>query len=256
MRKLVLAVAIVVFLAWAQTPEQPRGVVDGKPVNQAELEALINLVPEQQRAAIASSQEELLRYYGFVTRMAAMAEKTKLAEQSPYKEQLELGRKTVLAVAEIEQYSKNQNVTNAEVEKYYEDHQGDFTTANVTVVQVPIKNDAETGAVKAKGEAMWKQLQGGADFAAMAKQYPVEGDFHTFKKSDPIPAEIKDAVFALKPGEISHPIARPNAVFLIRLDSATVSTLQEKRGDIVKAIQDARIAAFMDGVRKSVVIGK
>src|SRR5215471_3318023 len=121
MRKLALVVTIAVF-GVAQTPQQPRGIVDGKPVNQAELEALVNLVPEQQRAAIASSPEELLRYYGFVTRMAEMAEKAKLWEQSPYKEQLELGRKTVLAVAQIEQYSKNLNISNAEVDKYYEDH--------------------------------------------------------------------------------------------------------------------------------------
>jgi foldase protein PrsA len=256
MRNLAWALTTAVFAVSSQTPEKPRGVVDGKPVSQAELETLINLVPEQQRAAISSSPEELLRYYGFVVRMATLAEKAKLAEQSPYKEQLELGRKTVLAVAEMEQYAKNLNITNAEVDKFYEDHKADFTTADVTVVQVPIKNDAEADAAKAKGEALWKQVKSGADFGALAKQFPVEGDFHSFKKSDGIPAEIKDAVFALKPGQVSRPISRPNAVFLIRLDSTTVAPLREKRGDILKSIQDARIAAFMDEVRKSVVLGK
>ena len=256
MRNFVLALTMAVFAVCAQAPDQVRGVVDGKPVNQAQLEALINLVPEQQRGAIATNQEELLRYYGFVSRMAEMAEKQKLGEMSPYKEQLELGRKTVMAVAAMSEYSRNLGITTADVEKYYEDHKDTFTTANVTVVQVPIASDAEAEGVKAKAEALWKQLKAGGDFSAAAKKYPVDGAFHSFKKSDPIPAEIKDAVFALKPGEITRPVARPNAVFIIRLDTLTVKPLQDARGDVLKTLQDAKFQAWMDGVRKSVVVGK
>ena len=136
------------------------------------------------------------------------------------------------------------------------DHKDDFTTANVTALQVPIRNESEAGAAKAKAETLWKQIQGGADFAALAKQYPVDGEFKTFKKSDKLPQDIKDAVLALKPGAVCRPVARPNGVFLIRLDSLTVKTLQEARGDIVKTLQDSAYQKWMDGVRKSVVIGK
>src|SRR5690242_10259088 len=129
MRKMAFIAALATLCGFAQAPDQARGIVDGKPVNQAQLEALINLVPEQARAGITSNQDELLRYYGFVARMAELAEKQKLADQSPYKEQLELGRKTVLAVAEMAEYSKNLNIPNAEVEKYYNDHLDTFTTA-------------------------------------------------------------------------------------------------------------------------------
>ena len=241
---------------WGQTPELVRGTVDGKPVTQAQLEALINLVPEQVRGAITGNEEELLRYYGFVTRMAEMAEKAKLGEMSPYKEQLDVGRKSVMAVAEMSEYNKTLNITAADAEKYFQDHKDDFTTANVTALQVPIRNESEAGAAKAKAETLWKQIQGGADFAALAKQYPVDGEFKTFKKSDKLPQDIKDAVLALKPGAVCRPVARPNGVFLIRLDSLTVKTLQEARGDIVKTLQDSAYQKWMDGVRKSVVIGK
>ena len=241
---------------WGQTPALVRGTVDGKPVTQAQLEALINLVPEQVRGAITGNEEELLRYYGFVTRMAEMAEKAKLGEMSPYKEQLDVGRKSVMAVAEMSEYNKTLNITAADAEKYFQDHKDDFTTANVTALQVPISNESEAGAAKAKAETLWKQIQGGADFAALAKQYPVDGEFKTFKKSDKLPQDIKDAVLALKPGAVCRPVARPNGVFLIRLDSLTVKTLQEARGDVVKTLQDSAYQKWMDGVRKSVVIGK
>jgi parvulin-like peptidyl-prolyl isomerase len=256
MRNLALVITITVGSVWGQSPDLIRGTVDGKPVNQAQMEALIGLVPEQLRGAIAGSEQELLRYYGYISRMAEMADKAKLADQSPYKEQLELGRKSVLAAAMIAERSKDLNVTNADVDKYYKDHADEFTTAEVTVVQVPIKNEASAGESKAKADALWKQVQAGADFAALAKEYPVEGDFHTFKKSDAIPAEIKDAVFQLKPGGVTPPVARPNAVFLFRLDKVTVKPLQDARGDIMRDMQEKRLQMWMNEVRKSVVVGK
>jgi parvulin-like peptidyl-prolyl isomerase len=256
MRSFVVSVLMAATCVFAQAPEMVRGTVDGKPVNQAQLEALINLVPEQARAGITGNQDELLRYYGFVSRMAEMAEKSKLWEQTPYKEQLELGRKTVLAVAQMAEYSKNLNIPAAEVDKYYADHKDDFTTANVTVVQVPLKSAADAAAAKTKAETLWKQVQGGADFAALAKQYPVEGEFHSFKKSDAIPQEIKDAVFQLKAGGVTRPVALPNGVFLVKLDSLVVKSMSEARGDVLKTLQDAKFQAWMNDVRKSVVVGK
>ena len=240
----------------AQAPDQKRGVVDGRPVNQAQLEALINLVPEQARGGIVGNPEELLRYYGFITRMTELADKAHLAEQSPYKEQLELGRKTVLAVAMMAEYSKTMDIPTAEVDKYYQAHKDEFTTANITVVQVPVKSAADLDAAKTKAQDMLQKARAGADFGAMAKQFPVEGDFRAFKKSDAIPADIKDAVFALQAGQITSPLARANAVFLIRLDSLAVKPLQDARGDVLKTMQDAKYQAWMNGVRASVVIGK
>jgi parvulin-like peptidyl-prolyl isomerase len=241
-------------MVWAQ--EMVRGTVDGKPVTQAQLEALIGQIPEQQKNAISGNPEELLRYYGFISRLAEMAEKAKLFEQSPYKEQLDLHRKTVLAAAMASEHGKDLNVSTADVEKYYEEHKDSFTTANITVVQVPVKNEADAAPAKQKADSLWKQLQSGGDFAAMAKLYPVDGDFKSFKKSDGIPQEIKDAVFQLKPGQVTKPIARANGVFLIRLDSVVVKPLKDARGDVLKTIQDAKYQEWLDGVRKSVVIGK
>src|SRR5437879_2696756 len=130
MKTLVIAMALGASMVWAQ--EMVRGTVDGKPVTQAQLEALMSQIPEQQKNMITANPEELLRYYGFVCRMAEIAEKAKLGEQSPYKEQLELHRKTVLATAAASEHGKELNVSTADVEKYYAEHKDAFTTANVT----------------------------------------------------------------------------------------------------------------------------
>jgi parvulin-like peptidyl-prolyl isomerase len=254
MKKLVIAMALAAPLVCAQ--EMVRGTVDGKPVTQALLEELTKLVPPEQRQAIAGNLEELMRYYGFVSRMTEQAEKEKLFEQSPYKERLELARKQILAEAMMTEKGKDLNVSTAEIAKYYEAHKDQFTTVNVTVVQVPVKTDSELPAAQAKADSLWKKLQSGGDFNAMVKEYPVDGDFKSFKKSDNMPAEIKDAVFQLKPGQVTKPLSRPNGVFMIRLDSIVEKSLQDARGDVVKVIQDDMFRQWMDGIRKSVVIGK
>jgi hypothetical protein len=57
-----------------------------------------------------------------------------------------------------------------------------------------------------------KQLRDGADFAELAKKNSEDknsaasgGDFGVLRRGDRIPEEIKTAVFALKPGEVSDP---------------------------------------------------
>src|ERR1051326_3209329 len=255
MRSLLLVMALGAPLLCAQ--EMVRATVDGNPVTQAQLESLINIVPDEaQRKALSADPEELLRFFGFITRMAEFADKDKLAEQSPYKEQLEMGRRYALAVAEMSEHGKGVQIPNAEIEKYYEDNKDSFTTANVTLAMIPIAGVAGAATAKSQAETIWKQLQAGGAFCAGAKQFPVGGDFKSFKKSDALPDEIKDAVFALKPGQITKPVVRPNGVFLIRLDSIVVKSLQDARGDVLKTIQDTRFQNWMNGVRKSVVIVK
>jgi parvulin-like peptidyl-prolyl isomerase len=250
-----MAMALAAPFLWAQAPDQARGIVDGKPVTQAQMEALINLVPPEQRGPLSADPQEMLRFYGFIQRMSEFADKDKLAEQSPYKEQLELGRKFVLAMAEMSEKGKAMTVSTADEEKYYEEHKDSFTTAYVTVAQVQVKNEADAAGAKATADALWKKVQAGGDFDAIAKEYPV-GEFKSFKKSDNVPTEIKEAVFQLKPGQVTKPLVRPNGVFLVRLDKVEVKSLQDARGDVLKAVQDGMYQKWMDGIRKSVVIGK
>ncbi|HKA00072.1 MAG TPA: peptidylprolyl isomerase [Candidatus Solibacter sp.] len=254
MRTFVLLLALSAPFVWAQ--DMVRGKVDGKPVTQSQLEALIELVPQDQRSAMTGDPDELLRFFGFIMRMAEIAEKDKLAEMSPYKEKLEMSRKFGLAVAEMSEHGRGMDIPAAEVQKYYDEHKDNFTTINVTVAQVPVKSEADLPGAQDKAEALWKKLQAGADFNAMVKEYPVDGGFKSFKKSDAMPAPIKDAILQLKPGQVTKPVSRANGVFLIRLDSIDVKPLQDARGDVLKTMQDASYQKWMDSIRKSVVIAK
>lgn len=250
MRNLVIVMALAAPLVCAQ--EMVRGTVNGKPVSQAMLEELSRTVPAEQKTALANDPVELLRYYAFIIRMAELSEKQKLFEQSPYKERLELARQQILGDAMMTEKGKDLNVSAAQVEKYYEGHKDEFTTVNVTVVHVPVKGESDLAAAKTKGDSLWKKLQSGGDFDAMAKEYPLDGDFKSFKKSANLPADIKEPVLALKPGQVTKPIVRANGVYLIRLDSMVLKPLQDARGDVLKTLQDAMYSEWMNGIRESV----
>ena len=84
------------------------------------------------------------------------------------------------------------------------------------------------------------QLRGGADFAKLAEQYSEDaaskaagGDFGVIKASSDYPAELKSAVFALKPGEISEPIRQPTAFYIVRLEEKGPQPVDEIREPIV-----------------------
>jgi len=154
------------------------------------------------------------------------------------------------------EYSRNIKIPDAEVEKYFEQHKDEFTTVNLTGIQVPVASESELAAAKAKADTLWKQLQAGTKFDALAKQYPLPG-FHSYKQSDPkIPAEVKTAMSALKPGGYTRPIALPSGVFILRLDGVEAKPFRDARGDVLKTMQDAQFNAWMDGIRSSVVVGK
>jgi hypothetical protein len=202
---------------------QTVAIVNGKPVDEAELQAFKASLPPQM-AAIAGSQESLLRYYGFVNRMAELAEKEGLASRSPYKEQLALQRKQILSQAMATEYGRDTPVTPEDEQKFYDAHRDLFVIAAVTAVRAPEKP---------------------ATALSQVRRY-----------DDSLPSAIRDAVFAAKPGELTRPITLPDGVYVFRVERFTPQPLQEVRGYVAKAVSDDRFQSWMAAVTKSVTVEK
>ncbi len=128
-------------------------------------------------------------------------------------------------------------VSDAEVRRYYDEHQDDFkrgASARVTVAvlsKAPTRGD--TLASLQRAERVRAELAGGADFAEVAKRESSDpgskengGDLGTFGRGQMVPA-FEAAAFALPVGEVSQPVATPFGYHLIQV--------QEKTGDQVKA---------------------
>jgi peptidyl-prolyl cis-trans isomerase C len=232
---------LAVFGAHAQTDE-PRAVVNGKTVALSDLEGMFGSLPPQLR----SNPEQIFRYYGFLDRMAAKGETDKLFEQSPYKEQLELARKQVLAQAEMQEFDKNLDIPDAELKQYYDTHKDDFATAKVQSLPIPTSD-------KAKARQMAARMKEGTGLAGLLAQYP--GGLTSVRKGDPkVDAAIRSAVFALKAGEVSAPVVQPNGVYLFRLESVSTPEFQEAQATVRRTVADARFNAWIEEVRKSVTV--
>jgi hypothetical protein len=86
-----LALFVVSVAAWGQAK------VNGRVLSQAEIDALLMLAPPEVRRLAAANPEELLRYYGVIERLVELAQKEKVTELSPYKEQIVLKQKQAVA---------------------------------------------------------------------------------------------------------------------------------------------------------------
>jgi peptidyl-prolyl cis-trans isomerase C len=114
---------------------------------------------------------------------------------------------------------------------------------------------------KAQAMAVLKQLRGGADFAALAKQYSDDknskrdgGQLKWAEKGKFVPP-FEEAAFAMKPGEISDPVRTQFGYHIIRLDEKrapeqqTFEEVEDKivadlRKDLVNERRDFLIKQF------------
>jgi parvulin-like peptidyl-prolyl isomerase len=235
--------------------QQRQAIVNGKPVTEAELTAVLKLAPAELSAVLSKKPDELLRYYGLVDRLAGLAEKANLAAESPFKEQLELARKQLLATAISDRYFTDHPVTPEEEQQFYSAHKDGYTSALVKGICVPIESAAKAAEASAKAEELAKQIGTPADFDGMAAKYPIRDFSNTIGKADAkIPEAVRSAVFGLKPGSHTSPIVLPSGVYILRLESLTVKPLAEVRGDVVQQLSAERFFAWMAEVRKSVTV--
>ncbi|KWX87483.1 peptidylprolyl isomerase, partial [Paenibacillus riograndensis] len=108
-------------------------------------------------------------------------------------------------------------VTDEEISKYYEENKASFNQEEeVRASHILVKT-------KAEADAIVKQLAGGADFAALAKEKSADtgskdkgGDLNFFKKGDMVP-EFSAAAFKLKVGETSAAVKTDYGYHVIKV---------------------------------------
>ena len=112
-----------------------------------------------------------------------------------------------------------------EVEKYYRDNEPQYTTAEqVRASHILLKTEGkDEAAVKAKAEALLKQVKGGADFAALAKKESEDdqskaqgGDLDYFGRGRMV-KEFEDVAFSLPVGQVSEVVKSSFGFHIIKV---------------------------------------
>ncbi|HEX7281396.1 MAG TPA: peptidylprolyl isomerase, partial [Vicinamibacterales bacterium] len=153
-------------------------------------------------------------------------------------------------------------VPDAEVEAFYKQNLQQYQTpAQVRASHILLKLEGkDEKQVQALAEEIAKKAKGGADFAALAKQYSEDdsnntngGDLDYFGRGRMV-AEFEQAAFAMKAGEISDPVKTAFGYHIIKMvdnKADTTRPLAEVRDEIVEQLKWQKAQAEAEKIAKS-----
>jgi|CZKS01.1.fsa_nt_gi peptidyl-prolyl cis-trans isomerase D len=160
-------------------------------------------------------------------------------------------RAAQLIVADQVKVGESIQVSDTQVESYYNSHKDQFRTkervkARHILISILNKPPAEVPKQKAKAEDLLKQIKAGADFAKLAEQNSDDktnaskgGDLGWVMKGQMVP-EFEKATFALKQGQISDVVTTNYGFHIVQVmekEDAHLHPLDEVRSEVVTAIK-------------------
>jgi parvulin-like peptidyl-prolyl isomerase len=144
-----------------------------------------------------------------------------------------------------QQYLARQ-LTDANLERYFQRHRRDFDGTEVRVAHILLKPAKEDGlTANGKASAVRAEIAAGnlsfADAARMHSAGPsaaAGGDIGWIKRHEPMPEAFSQAAFALEAGQISQPVTTPLGVHLIQVTEVKPGqrTWQEAREELKPAV--------------------
>lgn len=141
-------------------------------------------------------------------------------------------------------------VTEAEIREFFEAQRGQLGPRPATVsfqqVLIDVTPTAEArAAARARAEEVLRELQGGADFAVLARRYSDDpgsreqgGDLGWFRRGRMVPA-FEDAVYRLRPGQVAGPVETEFGYHIIRLERVRGTERQARHILIRPEVTDA-----------------
>jgi peptidyl-prolyl cis-trans isomerase D len=160
-----------------------------------------------------------------------------------------------LVVADQAKVAETIQISDAQVEAYYNAHKEEYRTqervhARHILLSTTSKPKDEVDKIKAQAEALDKQLKGGADFADLAKKNSQDpgsaqkgGDLGWVSRGQMV-KNFEDAVFTLKPNEISNVVTTEYGFHIIQVlekQPAHLQTLDEVKPTIVLALKNQTV---------------
>ena len=265
--------------ALAQTPAAPAAAstipdlpdetviatfADGAKLTMGEFKKIYAVLPPDNQQLILRDRKTFLESWAFMRRLAQLAEKDKLNEESPTREALDYYRMLIMSQAKIQDVMNRATVEPGEIVKFYDLNKNRYKLVNVKAIYVAFSASPEPGSkslsemqARAKAEKLVSQLKEGADFAKLARaesddetSRAKDGDFATLRPNDTIPDAIKSAVFALKQGDVTAPVKQPNGFYVFRAQEVTFRPLSQVRDDIYNELKQKQSQVWMDQANK------
>lgn len=163
----------------------------------------------------------------------------------------DIGKNLVIRRLLDEKVTALVKVSDAEAKKYYDEHTKDFDRPEMVKARHIIllvdkgADDAKKAEVKKKMEGIQAELKGGAKFEDLAKKYSQDGsaenggDLGFFPKAAMV-KEFEDAVWNMKPGEVSGIVTTPFGLHLIKFEERKAAgsiPFTEMKSDLIRGLE-------------------
>lgn len=262
--------AATVLPIMALPPDTLIGTVNGQKVTAGELQVILRTMPPQAQQQAQADRRRFVEQYGTLRQLAEEARKAKLDQQSPFREQIEYGIMQVLYQAMINHKFGEISIPVEEVRTAYEASKDSRLQARVKSIYLafsttPVSQPDSRGnqllteaQAKAKAEDLVRQARSGADFVRLVKEHSndptsvaKEGDLGFIRKSDPIPAELSNAIFSAKAGEIVGPVRQPNGFYIFRIEEIGPQPFEQVQAAITNDLKSKRLGEWVNAIQKS-----
>lgn len=223
--------------------------VDGQPIHLSEVQDAVQALPQNLRGMPPKTLYPLLLDQLIDEQaLVAQARKSGLDKDPAVQRQVIAAENRALQTAMLNKEVAPTATDEAVRARYDKDIAGKPGEEEVHAKHILVDNEADAKKIIA-------ELKGGADFAALSKQYSKDpgaaqqgGDLGFFKKDEMVP-EFADAAFALQPGQISpepvHTQFGWHVIEVVERRRAEPPTFEQARDEL-------RQKMIQEGVRKAV----
>src|ERR1039458_4114039 len=114
---------------------------DGSKFTMGDFKKIYAILPPANQQMALRSPEQFLHQWEMMRKLTQMAEKGKLAEESPYKEALQYARMNVLAQAQINVAVTALTIDPGEIVKAYDSNKKKYTQVRVKAIYIAFSDD-------------------------------------------------------------------------------------------------------------------
>jgi peptidyl-prolyl cis-trans isomerase C len=235
-------------------PNQVVAEINGEKVTRQQVLDSASDLPPQVREQIDLVFPQLVERYIGLTLIGAEGRKQNLAEDPQVKAKVAEAEEIAIRQAYVSRVLK-EKVTDAAIKAAYDEKVKTLAEVEeVSAAHILVASEDDAKAIIA-------ELQGGSDFATIAKEKSTDkgsgangGDLGWFTKEVMV-KEFADAAFAMKPGEIStQPVKSQFGWHIIKLNDRRKKappSLEELRSEIQTDLSEKAIQAVVNDLRKA-----
>ena len=245
-------------------PVDPNKVVltvDGDKMTAGQFDEMLKgFSPQVQQMANGPQRHDFVENLIRLKLASKEAERLGMASKPGIVQQIAIQREQVLAGALYQDLSTSLKFSDADFQKYYDEHKGDFETVKADHILIRFKGSAmplgkgkkelsEEEAL-AKAKEVEKRLAAGEDFAKVQKEESDDttGPLPPFTHGQMV-KEFDQAAFSLPIGKVSDPVKTAFGYHIIKVASRDTKTLEQAKPEITAKLRPEMIKKEIEDLR-------